>query len=131
MGIELEGLVLSELYGETRYLDPVDRSQDMSRLLREEEHCDLVICLSHLGYRYQEPDGMSDQMLAARTDGIDLIIGGHTHTFMEKAEVATNRSGAPVLINQVGCFGVNLGRVDFYLEPSGPLPQNGGVSIRV
>jgi 5'-nucleotidase len=83
------------------------------------ERCDLVICLSHLGYRYGNPSRASDQTLAAGTEGIDLIIGGHTHTFMEKAEVATNRSGEPVLIQQVGCFGINLGRVDFYFHPDG------------
>lgn len=119
LGIELQGLVLEELYGETRYLDPVEIGQDMARILREEEGCDLVICLSHLGYRYRDPNRASDQTLAAGTDGIDLIIGGHTHTFMEQAEVATNRSGEPVLIQQVGCFGINLGRVDFYFHPDG------------
>lgn len=119
LGIELRGLVLEELYGETKYLDPVEIGQDMARILREEEGCDLVICLSHLGYRYENPNRASDQTLAAGTDRIDLIIGGHTHTFMEQAEVATNRSGDPVLIQQVGCFGINLGRVDFYFHPDG------------
>ncbi len=119
LGIELRGLVLEELYGETRYLDPVEIGQDMARVLREEEGCDLVICLSHLGYRYENPNRASDQTLAAGTDQIDLIIGGHTHTFMEQAEVATNRAGDPVLIQQVGCFGINLGRVDFYFHPDG------------
>ncbi|MGB5314908.1 MAG: metallophosphatase [Robiginitalea sp.] len=119
LGIELEGLVLKELYGETLYQNPVEIAQDMSRILREEEHCDLVICLSHLGHRYENPDRVSDQVLAAATDNIDLIIGGHTHTFMEEAEVALNRQGKSVLIQQVGCYGIRLGRVDFELIPSG------------
>ncbi|MGB5654559.1 MAG: metallophosphatase [Robiginitalea sp.] len=119
LGIELEGLVLKELYGETLYQNPVEIAQDMSRILREEEHCDLVICLSHLGHRYENPDRVSDQVLAAATDNIDLIIGGHTHTFMEEAEVALNRQGKSVLIQQVGCYGIRLGRVDFELLPSG------------
>ncbi len=128
LGIELRGLVLEELYGETKYLDPVEIGQDMARILREEEGCDLVICLSHLGYRYENPNRASDQTLAAGTDRIDLIIGGHTHTFMEQAEVATNRSGDPVLIQQVGCFGINLGRVDFYFHPDG---RKGSESISI
>ena len=119
LGIQLKGLVLDELYGETKYLDPVEIGQDMARILREEERCDLVVCLSHLGYTYSDPARMSDRVLAAGTDQIDLIIGGHTHTFMEKAEIAANRSGEPVLIQQVGCYGVNLGRVDFYFHPDG------------
>lgn len=119
LGIQLKGLVLDELYGETKYLDPVEIGQDMARILREEERCDLVVCLSHLGYTYSDPARMSDRVLAAGTDHIDLIIGGHTHTFMEKAEIAANRSGEPVLIQQVGCYGVNLGRVDFYFHPDG------------
>lgn len=119
LGIRLEGLVLKELYGETAYLDPVEIATDMARILREEEACNLVICLSHLGHRYENPDRVSDQVLATSTEGIDLIIGGHTHTFMEAAEVAVNRTGKEVLIQQVGCYGIRLGRVDFELHPEG------------
>jgi 5'-nucleotidase len=130
LGVELKGLVLEELYGDTVYLDPVEIGQEMSRILREEEKCDLVVCLSHLGYAYSDPSRMSDKVLAAGTDHIDLIIGGHTHTFMEKAEIASNRSGEPVLIQQVGCYGVSLGRVDFYLQPDGSKDSD-SVSISV
>lgn len=130
LGIRLEGLVLPELYGETTYLDPYDIALDTARTLRESEGCQLVICLSHLGYRYQDPERVSDLRLAGQTEGIDLIIGGHTHTFMEQADVRPNRIGKEVVINQVGCFGVNLGRVDFYLSPEGPNRAE-AVSIRV
>ena len=130
LGIQLKGLVLEELYGETVYLDPVEIGQDMARTLREEQNCDLVICLSHLGHSYSDPNRMCDRVLAAGTDQIDLVIGGHTHTFMDQAEVATNRAGEPVLIQQVGCYGVNLGRVDFYFNPDGSRDSN-SVSISV
>ncbi|MBC2840773.1 bifunctional UDP-sugar hydrolase/5'-nucleotidase [Robiginitalea sp. SC105] len=130
LGIELEGLVLPDLYGETRYLDPVEQALDTARILREEAACNLVVCLSHLGYRYEDPTRVSDVVLARRTEGIDLIIGGHTHTFMETAQALTNRAGGKVLINQVGCFGINLGRVDFFLEPGGA-KEGSGVSISV
>jgi 5'-nucleotidase len=119
LGIELKGLVPGELYGETAYLDPVETAQEYTAILRGQEACDVVVCLSHLGYRYSDPNRVSDQALAAATEGIDLILGGHTHTFMEKAEIATNRAGDPVLIHQVGCYGINLGRVDFYFHPDG------------
>ena len=115
LGIELEGLVNKKLFKETKYLDPVEISRDMSRKLKQDENCDLVLCLSHLGYKYNH-DKISDVKLAAETEDIDLIIGGHTHTFLEKPEIVTNRAGKKVLINQVGCYGLYLGRIDFYLD---------------
>ncbi len=130
LGINPEGLILPDLYGETLYLDPYERALDIARNLREERGCQLVICLSHLGYRYEDPQRPSDVRLARATEGIDLIIGGHTHTFMEQADIAMNRAGKQVLINQVGCYGINLGRVDFYLGPDGDIAAD-GISISV
>ncbi|NER13300.1 bifunctional metallophosphatase/5'-nucleotidase [Leptobacterium flavescens] len=116
LGIRLAGLVTQQLYKETRYLDPVETAQDVSRELKEEKQCDLVICLSHLGYSYGNAQLASDVNLAAQTENIDLIIGGHTHTFMDAPEIHTNRKGEEMLINQVGCYGINLGRIDFYFD---------------
>lgn len=117
LGIALDGLVDKKNYKETVYLDPISVSQDMVKILKEEKKCDLVICLSHLGYRYKdEPQRICDLQLASVTQGIDLIIGGHTHTFLDKPTVVKNSIGQDVLVNQVGCYGINLGRVDFYLE---------------
>ena len=117
LGIELEGLVDKKNYKETVYHDPVAVSQDMVRILRHEQKCDLVICLSHIGYQYKnDPDKISDVKLAALTKDIDLIIGGHTHTFLDKPTVLKNADGKDVLVNQVGCYGVNLGRVDFFFD---------------
>ncbi len=130
LGIALDGLVLPELYKETRYLDPVEVAQDMSRILREEEQCHLVIALSHLGYEYRNPARPSDVSLASQTDGIDLIIGGHTHTFLEKPVIKANRRDQKVLINQVGCFGLYLGRIDFYFDARNN-GKTSGTSIRV
>jgi 5'-nucleotidase len=131
LGIELEGLVNKDLYKETVSLDPIEIAQDMSRVLRTEENCHLVICLSHLGYDYRRDRGrIGDMELAERTENIDLIIGGHTHTFLDKPTVATNRKGNPVLVNQVGCYGINLGRIDFYFDQEKNL-QAEGLSISV
>lgn len=117
LGIELEGLVDKRMFKETKYLDPVMIAQDISRILNEEEHCDLVICLSHLGYNYRKnPDRISDLKLSSLTKGIDLIIGGHTHTFLKKPTVTKNILGENMLINQVGWAGINLGRIDFYFD---------------
>ncbi len=117
LGIGLDGLVDKKNFKETLYNDPIDVSQDMARILKQEQKCDLVICLSHLGYKYKdEPDKMSDTKLATLTKNIDLIIGGHTHTFLDKPTVLKNIEGKEVLVNQVGCYGVNLGRIDFYFD---------------
>ena len=117
LGVQLDGLVDKKLYKETVYNNPIEVAQDMSRILKEEKKCDLVICLSHLGFKYKdEPEKPSDVILAQKTKNIDIIIGGHTHTFLDKPVIEKNSEGKEVLINQVGCFGVNLGRIDFYLS---------------
>lgn len=122
LGIELLGLVDSKLYKETKYNDPIAVAQDMSRILKEDNKCDLVICLSHLGFNYKnDPEKISDLVLARKTKYIDLIIGGHTHTFLDKPVVEKNIVGSEVIVNQVGCFGINLGRIDFYLDSNGSL----------
>jgi len=117
LGIELEGLVGKRHFKETEYIYPVEIAQDMSRILKEDEQCDIVICLSHLGYFYKKtPDKISDLLLARQTKDIDLIIGGHTHTFLPKPTIEKNSVGKNVLVNQVGCYGLYLGQIDFYLE---------------
>ena len=117
LGVELNGLVDKKLYKETKYLNPIEIAEEMTQTLKEQEKCDLVICLSHLGFKYtNDPEKVCDVLLAQKTKNIDLIIGGHTHTFLDKPIVETNRDGQPVLINQVGCFGINLGRIDFYFS---------------
>ena len=119
LGIELEGLVGKDMFKETKYLDPIEIAQDMSRILKTEEQCDLIICLSHLGYDYENPQKVSDRSLARSTKDIDLIIGGHTHTFLNEPTVETNVIGKSVLVNQVGCYGLYIGKIDFYLEHKG------------
>ncbi|RXJ50745.1 bifunctional metallophosphatase/5'-nucleotidase [Gelidibacter gilvus] len=131
LGIELAGLVDKNMYKETVYLNPVEIAQDMSRILKENEKCDLIICLSHLGYNYRNnPERPSDLSLAAATKNIDLIIGGHTHTFLKKPTIVKNSIDQNVLVNQVGCFGINLGKIDFYFD-SAKNKSSEGVSILV
>ncbi len=111
LGIELVGLVNEKLYGATRYMDPVAVAREMVQQLKDES-CNLIICLSHLGYQYRN-DKVSDMVLAQQVEGLDLIIGGHTHTFLDEPTVVHNEHSAPVLVNQVGFGGINLGRIDF------------------
>ncbi len=117
LGIELEGLVEKKNYGDTIYLDPIIQANKYAAILKNEENCDLVICLSHLGYKYKEKK-ISDQILAKQSEYIDLIIGAHTHTFMSQPEVLRNSLNQEVKIFQVGFAGINLGRVDYYFEKS-------------
>ncbi len=124
LGIELEGLVDPKNYKETKYLNPVEIAKNVSKTLKEEEHCDLVICLSHLGYHYKS-DKMDDLKLASQTENIDLIIGGHTHTFLPKPTVTKNKVGENMLVNQVGCYGINLGRIDFYFDSNKNITSKG------
>lgn len=114
LGVQLKGLVPDDKYGETKYLDPIEMSQEYTRILKN-LGCDLIICLSHLGYEYAS-DKISDLKLAESTSDIHLIIGGHTHTFLEKPTEVINKTGNTVLVNQVGWAGVNLGRIDFEIE---------------
>jgi len=117
LGIELEGLVPKVLYKDTRYLDPVEKARETARILRHDEKCDYVICLSHLGYEYGG-NKVSDVALGKTVSDIDLIIGGHTHTFLDKPTVVKNPDGRPVLINQAGWAGIVLGRLDIYFDRS-------------
>ncbi|MGV7107923.1 bifunctional metallophosphatase/5'-nucleotidase [Flavobacterium sp. U410] len=115
LGVQLEGLVDKKLSKETVYNDPIEISTDIVQELKEKHKCDLIICLSHLGFKYKDdPNKVCDTLLARKTKDIDLIIGGHTHTFLDKPVIETNLDGKPVPVNQVGCYGINLGRIDFY-----------------
>lgn len=123
LGIELEGVVDPALYGAVQSRDPVIWAEGMVRSLRRFHNCDIVICLSHLGYRYGQPGRMHDVKLAGMVDGIDLIIGGHTHTFLDLPDIIANPSGSKTIVTQMGHSGIRLGRIDLnlpiYLE-SGP-----------
>lgn len=129
LGIQPKSLIPDNLYKETTYLDPIEMSADVARKLRTREKCDYVICLSHLGYKY--PDStVSDLVLAAKSRDIDLIIGGHTHTFLDAPVSVNNADDKPVWVNQVGFGGINLGRLDLTFE-KGKAPVTNGAVINV
>lgn len=114
LGIDLEGLNAPGTFRGVKYVDPVGMSREIVETLRGTEKCQLVICLSHLGYYTEpKPDQIGDTQLAAAVDGIDLIISGHSHTFMDAPVIARTPAGAQTSVFQVGRSGINLGRVDF------------------
>lgn len=115
LGIQLDGMVDPNNYRGARYIDPISIANDTAAKLKFDYRCSLVICLSHLGYRYAD-HRVSDLVLAANTRHIDLIIGGHTHTFMPSPDHIRNLDGGVTTINQVGFAGINLGRLDYVFE---------------
>jgi 5'-nucleotidase len=115
VGIELDGLVVKELYKNTHYLDPIVQANQYAALLKHDEGCHYVICLSHLGYQYSS-NKVSDRVLAERSKNINLIIGGHTHTYLDTPALIKNQDQEEVWVTQVGWAGMTLGRLDIYFE---------------
>ena len=128
IGIELEGLVPKKLYKNTAYKNPVSTANYYSNILKQKEKCDLVICLSHLGFKYKG-EKISDIKFASQTRDIDLIIGGHTHTFLKKPVKQLNIDQKEVLINQVGWAGINIGKIDYHFNQNDSLKKVFGRSI--
>lgn len=130
LGIDLNGLVDPTNHNDLKYLDPITVANATAKFLKEKQNCDLVICLSHLGYKYST-DKVSDRKLANACSNIDLIIGGHTHTFMKEPEKLKAADGKDIQIFQVGFAGINLGRIDFYFEQQGRKITSVAHSLRV
>lgn len=91
--------------------DDIEVANKWADYLKNEEHCDMVIALTHIGF---DSVGMKDPALVAGTRNIDLVVGGHSHTFLTDAEYRANLDGRPVPIVQDGCWGLFVGQVDVY-----------------
>jgi len=114
VGIEMEGLISKKNYRETIYNDPIEKANEYAKLLKD-KGCHFIICISHLGYNYEQhkkQEKVSDTFLASNSRNIDYIIGGHTHTFLEQADEVINLEGVKVLVSQAGWGGIKLGRLD-------------------
>lgn len=122
LGIELQGLVGKQNFGNTKYLDPLKVALEMEKLLKNDCRCDLVVCLSHLGYSY-EHSKISDLTLAPQTRYTDLIVGGHTHTFLPKPTIVQNAANKSIVVNQAGWAALNLGRIDFAFDKAGKVKE--------
>jgi 5'-nucleotidase len=111
LGVDLNGLVPSSNFSGIEMQDPYLSAENTIKQLKTQD-CNLIICLSHLGYQYADQSKPSDMLLAKSIPGIDLILGGHTHTFMEAPTKVTNTAGQDVWIHQVGWAGVRLGAIE-------------------
>lgn len=109
---KLDGLVDHKNYRSTEYLDPVKTAQETADLLKK-KHCDLVVCISHLGW---EEKGMGDQEVISHTRGIDLVLGGHSHTYFRQLRYVDNLDGKPVPDDQNGKSGIYIGKMKITLE---------------
>jgi 5'-nucleotidase len=110
--IDLKELQSESNQGSFRYQNPIERVQNQVHYLRKSENCDLVIVLSHLGFQY-ENDKIDDIKLAQQTEGIDAILGGHTHTFLNEPLAVKNKNNKITLVNQAGWAGLRLGKLIF------------------
>lgn len=117
LGIDLERWVSTKNYGNTIYNNPIKVGQEMESFLKNEENCDLIVCLSHLGIR-DDNQIANDTILAAETQYTDLIIGGHTHTYLEEPMFLKNKLGEQVIVNHAWWGGLVAGRIDFIFERS-------------
>ena len=117
LGINPDNLITPQNFQGVKYMDPVQMARGVVRLLREQEKCQLVVGMSHLGY-YANPrnNEIGDTQVAAQVSGIDFIASGHTHTFMEKPVLQKNPAGKDTIIFQVGKSGIYVGRVDFKMK---------------
>lgn len=116
LGIKPSGLVGRSLYGDTKYIDPIEVAREQEQVLHSRHRCDLIICLSHLGYEYRD-DRIGDTMVASHTKHTDIIIGGHTHRLLDPPATAINENGQTVYIGQAGSGGVHMGCMDVMVIP--------------
>jgi len=130
LGIELDGLVNPRMFGNVTYRDPVPIYNDTAKMLRDEMGCHLVVCLSHLGYRYDTMK-VSDTVLARSGSNVDIILGGHTHTLLEQPDVQQDSQGREVIICQTGWAGVHLGRLDITIDPLTKLFRPAYIALKV
>lgn len=130
VGIDLNGLVPQKNFKDLVYLNPIEKANENGRILKDELKCDLVICLSHLGLEYNTPK-VSDMILAKESMNIDLIIGGHTHTFLDTPRILTNKIGKEVMIHQVGWAGLRLGKIDYVFSSQNNSYDKGFSKIKV
>lgn len=111
LGIEFDGLVSAKNYGDTVFNEPLKTALEMERFLKLEQECDWVVCLSHLGLRYKGKQ-VSDMLLAAETSMTDLILGGHTHSYLKEPMRLKNKQGQEVIVNQAWWGGLVVGKID-------------------
>ncbi|MGL4781602.1 MAG: bifunctional metallophosphatase/5'-nucleotidase [Bacteroidales bacterium] len=114
LGVRPFGLISDKNFEGIRFLDPIETANKYAKELKEEKDVDMVIALTHLGFESER--GFSDKSLAKNSKNIDLIVGGHSHTYLKEPVVIENLDGKKVLITQTGSKGMNVGKLIFDLN---------------
>ena len=109
----LDGLVDPKNCPGVRFLDPAETAQKMVDILRDKKKCDLVICISHLGWLY---DDTGDQNMISKTHGIDLVLGGHSHTYFNNLRYTDNIDGKPIPDDQNGKHAIYVGKMTLSMQ---------------
>jgi 5'-nucleotidase len=113
LGPKLKGLVFDRSCEGVTFIDPAEAAQKYIDILRKQEKCDLVICISHLGWNVSD---YSDELFLKQVEGCDLVLGGHTHTYMKELEYAPDKTGKMIPVDQNGKSGVFVGKLVLNLE---------------
>ncbi len=130
LGIELKGLVGANYYGNTKFVDPVKVARETEIILKDKLKCQLVICLSHLGFDNGD-NSLNDLEIARKTHHTDIIIGGHSHTILDPAHVEQNAAGKPVTIGQAGSNGVYMGVMKVSFGPKDKQNNVGAYTTKI
>lgn len=110
---KLDGLVMASTCAGVRYSDPIKTANAVADKLKNEEKCDVVICLSHLGW---DEAGLNDMEMMAKTRNIDLVLGGHSHSYFKTLNHVRNLDGKDVPNDQNGKHGIFVGKITLSLE---------------
>ena len=111
---KMDGLVTKENYAGVKYLDPVKIALETATMLKEEKRCDLVICLSHMGWKMSPLD--DDEKVIRGSRNIDIVLGGHSHTYLKELEYCPNLDGRSIPVDQNGKHAIFVGRIELNLD---------------
>lgn len=128
VGVALQGLVPDALCNGVTYNEPIEAVNEWAYHLKNSKRCDYVICLSHLGFEYKD-NKVSDKILAAESEHIDMILGGHTHTFLDAPLTIKNLKNQKVIVNQVGWGGVQLGVIDIFFNHKNDIAYTSKINV--
>lgn len=126
LNVDPQGLLFVEHAREVTYHDPIATADSLAKELHQ-QGADIVIALSHLGYTRDKANGKNviDSVLVENTQYIDMVIGGHSHTYLTEAQYHTNMKGNPVAVCQAGKSGVYVG----YAHITIPANKEKGIKV--
>lgn len=110
---KLDGLVMASTCAGVKYYDPIKTANEVADKLKNGEKCDVVICLSHLGW---DEAGLNDMQMMEHTRNIDLVLGGHSHSYFQTLNYVRNLDGREIPNDQNGKHGIFVGKITLNLQ---------------